>query len=277
MPRQDLVPHQPPLPLLLRQRTVRRQRSRDRHRATRAARPPDPGPRHLGRAAVRPPGRRRPRRRRPRAHPDRRPPAGHRPERPRHRRGVPVPARCARRGPAGPPRPASLVGQAVPVRAQARPGPAPAGRVAGAALRAPAPDRGRARGGTGGRRVRRQPGDDARPRAERPWRPAPGHPRRRRQRHPPRRAGRRRDRVPGPGVGLAVPQPAARPARRRPSRPRGPAGVRRVPLRRRPRRRDPPARRPGLAARRPRHPGAGAPPGPAGRPCGSSACKPGTC
>ncbi len=156
--------------------------------------------------------------------PDRRPPAGHRPERPRDRRGVPVSARCARRGPAGPPRPAPLVGQAVPVRAQARPGPAPAGRVAGAALRAPAPDRGRARRGARGGRIRRQPGDAARPRAVRPWRPAAGHAGRRWQRHPPRHQGRGRDRVPGPGVGLAVPQPAARPARRRPGRPRRASG-----------------------------------------------------
>ncbi len=53
--------------------------------------------------------------------------------------------------------------------------------------------------------------------------------------------------------------------------------VRRVPLRRRPRRRDPAARRPGLAARRPRHPGRRPAARSAGRPCGSSACRPGTC
>ena len=47
-------------------------RSRCRRWGARAARAPDPGPRHLGRAAVRPAGRRGPGERRPRAHPDRR-------------------------------------------------------------------------------------------------------------------------------------------------------------------------------------------------------------
>ncbi len=142
VPGQDLVPDQPPLPVLLRQRTVRRRgsrcccrlRSRDRRWAGRAARAPGPGPRHLGRAAVRPAGRRGPGQRRRRAHPDRRAAAGHRAWRPGHRRGVPVPARRARLGPAGPPHPAPLVGQAVPVRAQGRPDPAPPGRLAGAAV-----------------------------------------------------------------------------------------------------------------------------------------------
>ena len=62
-----------------------------------AARPPDPGPRHLRRAAVRPPVRRRPGAGS-RAHPDHRPPAGDRPGRPGDRGGVPDAARRARLG-----------------------------------------------------------------------------------------------------------------------------------------------------------------------------------
>ena len=225
--------------------------------------PPDPGPRHLGRAAVRPAGRRRPRRRRPGAHPDHRPAGWSPTRRPGHRRGVPVAARRARLGPAGPPRPAPLVGEAVPVRARrlgrvlhrpvgwlerryARPLRVGAARgvvlAAGGfaanrpMMRAHAPT---ARGGL----PLATPGDDGS--GIRLGTEAGG-------------ATAFLDRV---SVWRFLSPPPALLARRA-GRPRGRAGLRRVPLRRRARRRDRPARRPGLAAGRPRHPGAGPPPGP---------------
>ena len=96
VPGQDLLPDEPALPLLLRQRTVRRRR-----RAARAARAPGPGPRHLGRAAVRPAGRGRPGHRRTGVPADRRRlVTGPTRKRPGHRRGVPDAARRAGLGPA---------------------------------------------------------------------------------------------------------------------------------------------------------------------------------
>ena len=150
----------------------------------RAARPQgtqDQGPRHLRRPALRQAGRCRPRRRRPGAHPDHRPRAGHRPRRPGHRGGVHDPARRARLGPAGAPRAAPLVGQALPVRAEGRPDPAPPRGLAGAALRKGGQGRGGPRRDRRGRRLRREPADDARARAraDRVWTGSAGAPGRR--------------------------------------------------------------------------------------------------
>src|SRR6266536_1393356 len=160
VPGQDVVPDQPALPVLLRQRAVR----------TCTARPQgtqDQGPRHLRRPALRQAGRCRPRRRRPGARPDHRPRADHRSWRPGHRGGVHDPARRARLGPAGAPRAAPLVGQALPVHAESRPDPAPPRGLAGAKLRTAAAGRGGPRRGRRGRRLRREPADDAHARAGR--------------------------------------------------------------------------------------------------------------
>src|SRR5271165_5691542 len=75
----------------------------------------------------------------PGAHADHRPGAGHRCRRPGRGRAVPDLAWRPRLGPAGPPGAAPLVGEAVPVHAEGRPDPAPAGRRAGAPVRAAAP------------------------------------------------------------------------------------------------------------------------------------------
>ena len=253
MPGQNLLSHQPPLPVLLRQRTVRPRRS-----TTGAAGAPGPRPGYLGRPAVRPAGAGRRPVRRPRAVADHRPPADHRCRGRRDRGRVPDPARRAHLGAGRSRRPAPLVGQAVPVRAEGGPRAAPAGGLARAPLRPPAAGGRPARGGAGGRRVRGQPADDARARAGLPGRTAAGDARRRWQRDPARRPGRRRGGVPGPGLGLALPQPAARPAERRAGGPRRAPGRRRVALRRGDRRGDRgPAPRTGMAARGLRHRGPG--------------------
>ena len=110
--------------------------------------------------------------------------AGHRSRRPGHRGGVHDPARRARLGPAGAPRAAPLVGQALPVRAEGRPDPAPPRGLAGAALRTAAAGRGGPRRGRRGRRgfAANRPMMRA-ARAGRARRAAAGHPGRRRQRH----------------------------------------------------------------------------------------------
>ena len=90
-------------------------------------------------------------------------------------------------------------------RRKARPGHAPAGRLAGAPVRPPAAGRARpgvvlAAGGFVANRAMMREHAPGRPR-----RAAAGHARRRRQRDPAGHAGRRGHRVPGPRLGLAVP------------------------------------------------------------------------
>ena len=214
VPGQDVLPDEPALPVLLRQRAVR----------PRDVAPPAPrGHRARGRgtsggllfarlaAAVRAPA--------PGCSP--RPPRGgwSPTRRPGDRGGVPDPARLARLG---------RLAHRVLHRWSAKPHlyvpklgrvlHRPVGwleRRYGRPLRVGA----RARRGAGRRRIRGQPGDDARARPRPPRRPAAGHPGRRRQRHPARHRGRWGDPVPGPGLGLAVPQPAGRAAARRAGRP----------------------------------------------------------
>ena len=174
---------------------------------------------------------------------------------------MPLAAGCAAVGSDGPPDHAPGRAKALPVRAEARPGHAPAGRLDRAPVRADPTRRGNERRGDRRGRLRGEPADAARSRAVRPRRPAAGHAGRRRQRRPARNRGRGSDRLPGPGLGLALPQPAARSGPRCARRPRREPDLRRVPLRGGHRRRDRPRRRAGVAAGRPRHPDRCAPAG----------------
>ena len=116
-------------------------------------------------------------------------PADHR-RRAGDRGGVPFAARRAVVGADRAPPVAPGGAQALPVRAEARPGPAPAGRLAGAPVRADAAGRGGPRRGDRCGRLRREPADAARARAVRARRTAAGDAGRRRQRHPARDRGR---------------------------------------------------------------------------------------
>ena len=198
VPGQDLVSDQPPLPVLLRQRAVRRRRGAARAAAATgpAAAAPRAGcctrgwPRPSAGAGVRVLT---PDRRASSWSPSRVPAAG-------------LPAwsagPCAAR-PAGPGSRTVCCTAGRPSRTCTHPrsaGSCTSRWLAGAAVRAAAAGRGGVRGGAGRGRFRRQPADDARARADRARRPAAGHARRRRQRHPARHRSRRRDGVPGPGL-----------------------------------------------------------------------------
>ena len=272
VPGQDVLPDQPALPVLLRQRAVR-----SRRRAARPQGTQDHGPRHLRRPALRPAGRRRPRRRRPGAHPDHRPRAGHRPRRPGHRGGVPT-----LRGAPGWARLAHRVLHRWSVKPYLY---VPkAGRilhrpVAWLERRYGRPLRvGAARGVVvaAGGFVANRPMLRAHAPGQ-PRRPAAGHARVTTAAASGSASGRRRDRVPGPGLGLALPQPAARPAGRRAGGPRRATGsaTSRATAPRSATRSCGAAGGPGCWSTGPRWPRPAA--RYAARRCGSSGCRPGTC
>ena len=157
LPGQDVVPDQPPLPVLLGQRGVRAG-----YRAARAQRAPGPRPRHLGRAAVREAGGgRQAGRGRGRAA-DRGGAADHR-RRAGDGGGVPLAARRAARGRGQ--RTAWCIGprSSPTCTCRSSAGSCTGRRLAGAQVRANVAGRGGSRRGDRGGRLRCEPADAARP------------------------------------------------------------------------------------------------------------------